>query len=75
MSNATFTEMMTRDEAAEYIVSIGFKVTAGTLAQMAYRKTGPRYFKFGGRAMYKKDELDEWVKERTVSASNWSMAK
>lgn len=46
-------------EAAEYV-----RLSVSTLAQMRVEQRGPKYFKAGGRVLYRLQELEEWVESR-----------
>lgn len=46
-------------EAAEYV-----RLTVSTLAQMRVEQRGPKYFKAGGRVLYRLQDLEEWVESR-----------
>ena len=54
--------LLTRKQAAEYL---GF--VHQTLAKWASQGGGPKYLLIGGRAYYRKSDLDAWVNscERT----------
>lgn len=52
---------MSTDEAAAYL-----KTAVGTLENWRIAKTGPRYYKPGGkRVLYYKDDLDAWIRGET----------
>lgn len=56
--------MFTREEAARYC-----GLSPRTLANMAYRGEGPRYSRTGsrkGRALYRQDDLDKWLRDQRV---------
>lgn len=58
-------EIMDRDEAAEYI-----GVTRDTLAQMASRNRGPRYSKISNRIVrYRRSDIDAWIEAHLVDGS------
>lgn len=50
-----------RPQAAEYLTSRGFPITRATLESLVTRGGGPRYGKFGGRVIYRKEDLDDWA--------------
>ena len=56
-----------RHEAARLLQSHGLRTTAASLATMATRGGGPRYFKVGKLCMYPLSDLEAWVKQRTTS--------
>jgi len=50
-------ELLTRPEAATLL-----RMKPATLAQMAYRGVGPRFFRpDNGRALYRRADLDAWL--------------
>ena len=57
------TQFYTRDQAALLLQGKGLKIAPASLATMASRGGGPRYFKFGKRAVYREGDLLEWVAE------------
>lgn len=58
------TEFLTRQKAAEFLQTLGLKVSKRSLEMAAMRKDGPHYALVAGRAMYKPDDLRKWVDER-----------
>lgn len=54
-------ELMTQPETAEYL-----RVAEHTLENWRYRKTGPRFIKAGGRVVYRRSDIDEWLDENTI---------
>jgi hypothetical protein len=60
-----FLDRMTRREAAAYLTEIGCPTSEKTLAMKAWRGGGPLYSLVGGRAIYAKVDLDEWVASMT----------
>lgn len=59
-SNST-TPWLTRSEAAEYL-----RVKPQTLASLACRCLGPRYYKAGKLTRYLRDDLDDWARATEV---------
>lgn len=55
-----------RDEAARLLQSHGLRTTTASLATMANRGGGPRYFKVGKLCMYPLSDLQSWVAQRTT---------
>lgn len=53
------TRLATRAEVADYL-----DVPAATLAQWAYRATGPRYIKVGRHTRYRWADVESWLRER-----------
>jgi len=57
-----------RPEAAAYLRErYGFG-SWRSLAKLACVGGGPRYFRFGGAALYRRADLDAWVTSRLISA-------
>jgi hypothetical protein len=62
--------MLDRREAAEFLTERGFKTAPGTLANLATgRGTGPRFQKYGKKAVYTPDVLIAWAASRCVEAA------
>lgn len=55
---------LTRTEAAAYVTSLGLPLARTTLQKMATVGGGPRYRRFGSRAVYSRQDLDEWVRTK-----------
>jgi hypothetical protein len=55
---------LTRPEAAEHLTARGLRITKGTLQKMATVGNGPPYRKFGYRAVYLPDELENWAQKK-----------
>lgn len=53
-----------RRDAAAALTSAGFPVSPATLATLACRGGGPRYSKFGARAVYRWHDLIAWAQAR-----------
>lgn len=53
--------MLSRKEAADYITTNHFPVTAKTLATYASDGVGPPYRVIGGSARYRPGDIDAWV--------------
>jgi hypothetical protein len=41
-----------------------YKTTRGSLANLAMRGGGPRFYKIGNRTLYPVEELDLWINSR-----------
>lgn len=55
----------TRADATAYLTSQhGVPVSNTTLRTHASRGTGPRYSMINGRALYRDEDLDAWVKQQ-----------
>lgn len=52
---------LTRRESAEFLNELGLPATPQSLAKRAFDGDGPRFYKFGNRAMYTKTDILEWV--------------
>ena len=50
-----------RREAAEYLTERGLKISRNTLQKMATVGGGPKYRRFGTRAVYTDADLDAWA--------------
>lgn len=57
-------QYLTRKEAATYLKEKRLKISDATLATMASRGGGPMFVKFGQRALYTAEWLDQWVESR-----------
>lgn len=55
---------LSRAEAAEYVRSRGLPCAKTTLAKLATLGGGPKFRKFGERAAYTSEWLDEWIESR-----------
>lgn len=55
---------LTRPEQAEYARSKGFPVSPKTLAKLATTGGGPKFVKFGHRALSTPQWMDDWIKAR-----------
>lgn len=49
----------TAEEAAIYL---GY--TTGTLANLRYKRTGPKFYKPLGKIFYYRKDLDAWIKQQ-----------
>ena len=50
-------------ELAEYLSSIGIRVTVAALRVWRNRGTGPRWLKVGHRVYYRREHIQEWLRE------------
>lgn len=62
---------LSREEAAQYLTERGLKTAKGTLQKWVTTGGGPAYRRFGKRAVYLVEELNEWA-ERKLSAPRLS---
>jgi hypothetical protein len=53
--------LLTREAAAEALTAAGFPTSAKTLATKASRGQGPKFRKFGPRALYSWADLISWA--------------
>jgi len=58
----TSEELLTRAEVAEWL---GLPVS--TLDRWGYVREGPRYFRVGRHARYRRSEVEEWLETRARS--------
>lgn len=52
---------LTRAEAWAALVQAGFPISKSTLEQRAFRRDGPPYYLFNGRALYIWEEVLAWA--------------
>ena len=64
MSTALNKEFLNREEAAQYVRDHGLPLSRNTLQKYATVGGGPRYHRFGHRAVYRREYLDEWIEEK-----------
>lgn len=64
-------KFLSREEAAQYLTEQGLRTAKGTLQKWVTTGGGPAYRRFGKRAVYLVEELDEWAKEK-LSAPRFS---
>lgn len=62
---------LSREEAAQYLTERGLKTAKGTLQKWVTTGGGPAYRRFGKRAVYLVEELNEWA-ERKLTAPRLS---
>lgn len=55
---------LSRAEAAGFCKSRGMPVAKNTLQKYATTGGGPKYRKFGNRALYTETDLSEWIESR-----------
>lgn len=58
---------MSREEAADYINSLGLPITKGTLQKYATTGGGPVYRRFGKRAVYMVSDVNDWAIKKVSS--------
>ena len=58
------TNLMNRKQAAEYLTSLGLRISKQTLAVHAMRGIGAEYTLIGRTAYYKQEWLDEWLADQ-----------
>ena len=61
MDTAVLPDLMTRQQAADYL-----GVTPQALSQMNVRGQGPRFVRIGRSVRYRRDDLLDWIESRVV---------
>ena len=65
--------LLNRKESADYLTSLGLKISKQTMAVHAMRGTGAEYTLIGRTAYYKQEWLDEWLEcQLTPSAHSFA---
>jgi hypothetical protein len=54
-------KFLDRAEAAQYLAERGLRVSKNTLQKWATVGGGPLYRRFGNKAVYQANDLDEWA--------------
>jgi len=54
-------ETLTPKQTAEIL-----KISSGTLANWRAGRTGPNYIKFGNRCLYKRSEIERFLREHEI---------
>lgn len=57
-------EFLSRIEAAQYVREQGLPLSKRTLQKYATIGGGPNFYKFGNRAVYRREHLDEWIRRK-----------
>ena len=57
-------DLLNRKQAADYLTSLGLKISKQTMAIQAMRGTGAKYALIGHTAYYKQEWLDEWLDDQ-----------
>lgn len=70
----TESEYLGRPEAADYCRHKFGSGSVKTLAKLACQGGGPAFVKFGGRALYRKVDLDAWFSTKAILKSSTSDA-
>lgn len=52
---------LTRDAATKVLVDAGIPLSTSSLDHMASKKTGPRFHIRNGRAVYARQDLEDWI--------------
>ncbi len=60
---------LTRDRAAEVLTAAGIPTSRATLEQLAVKRAGPPYSVVNGRAIYRRADLEAWIKTQTSDAA------
>lgn len=58
----------TRPRAAEFLAATGLPIKSPALADMASRGVGPKYSLINGRAVYREEDLLDWLAAQIPSA-------
>jgi excisionase family DNA binding protein len=58
-------EILTTREAAKYV-----RLGKPTLERFRLTGQGPRFCKLGGAVRYRRDELEAWLKTRTIRSTS-----
>jgi hypothetical protein len=53
---------LTRQQAADDLTSMGKRTTSQGLADMAHNGEGPHYSIVRGRALYRREDVEAWLK-------------
>lgn len=61
--------VLRRKVAAPKDISLAYGIAVGTLANMRYRKTGPKYYRCGRSVYYRIDEFEDWQLRNPVLTS------
>ena len=59
-------DFLSRPEAADYCKQKFGSGSTKTLAKFASQGLGPAYVKFGGRALYRRADLDAWFATKAI---------
>lgn len=66
---------LTRPDAADYLKSEGYPIEWRTLQKYATVGGGPKYQRFGNKALYRPEDLLEWAQKRlSAPRSNTSQS-
>jgi hypothetical protein len=57
------TSFLTREEAASLLTEHGLRTRPYTLQCLASKGYGPPYFRWGNRAIYRRGDLLQWLRE------------
>jgi hypothetical protein len=57
-------KLLSRREASRFLTEQGFPTSTATLDKAAWAGNGPRYRKYGRRALYARDDLMRWARGR-----------
>lgn len=66
-------QLINREQAAEYLKSLGIRSSKVTLARLAMGGDGPKYALVGRTAYYRTEWLDEWL-ENQITPHTHSLA-
>ena len=63
----TETTFLDRREAADYLTARGLRISKNTLQKWATTGGGPAYRRFGLRAVYTREDLDNWANDKLTA--------
>lgn len=70
MSATESNEWLTRKDAANYLATLGYAISADHLRNLAAnnnRKNGPPYYRIRRQTIrYKREDLQKWLKSKTT---------
>jgi hypothetical protein len=63
-------ELLGRKETANYLTGRGYHITQKTLANWASEGKGPRFTKLGGKSMYERSDVEDWLQKEFAAAGS-----
>lgn len=57
-------EYLSRKQAADFLTARGTAIAKTTLGKLASIGGGPKFYRFGNRALYRREDLLAWVDQR-----------
>jgi len=55
-----------RKSGTPYEMAQAYGLAEGSLANMRYKKVGPKYFKIGRRVLYFFDDFEQWLRQNPI---------